>query len=90
MKNGPFAKFKKYDKSTERKNVIDKKEYAKIVKQEQERDIIKNKFISLGKCYRSVALKNTYQKKQVQLAKIPMSYSGYKQWHNPERFEIEL
>ena len=90
VKNGPFAKFKKYDKSTERKNVIDKKEYAKIVKQEQERDVIKNKFISLGKCYRYVALKNTYQKKQVQLAKIPMSYSGYKQWHNPERFEIEL
>ena len=90
VKNGPFAKFKKYDKSTERKNVIDKKEYEKIVKQEQERDVIKNKFISLGKCYRFVALKNNYPKKQNQQKKLPITYSGFKQWHNPEKFDIEL
>lgn len=82
VNKGPFARFKKYEKPK-----------PKIMNIKKESDIkpnIKNKFLYLGKIYKFTPLQqinkpivNTQTKDP-----IPINYSSFKQWHNPERFEL--
>lgn len=83
INKGPFAKLKKYDKPKP-KIIINKKET-------DEKTIIKNKFLYLGKIYKFTPLQQINNKpvSNTQIKEpIPIKYSSFKQWHNPERFEL--
>ena len=85
VNKGPFAKLKKYDKSKT------KTMESKIVKKEQkEPNHIKNKFICMGKIYKFSPLQKVVTENPIVEKKetIPMSYSSFKQWHNPEKFDL--
>lgn len=85
INKGPFAKFKKYDKP--------KPKLLNIKKETNEKTTIKNKFLYLGKIYKFTPLQKINNKPVVlsntQIKDpIPIKYSSFKQWHNPERFEL--
>ena len=85
ISKGPFAKLKTY--TSDKKS--DKKSDEKSDENENNlfpKDFIKNKFIFCGKIYQFSPLQST-PKKEVK-KNIPMNYSDFKQWHNPERFEL--
>jgi hypothetical protein len=74
---GPFAKLKTY--KPESKNGVKQKE-------QKMENFIKNKFIMCGKIYQFSPLQSV-PKKAIK-RDIPMKYSSFKQWHNPERFDM--
>ena len=84
VKKGPFAKLKKYDKPKPKMIQTKPQNEPKVMTH------IKNKFVYLGKIYKFSPL----QKIHVEVPNIqtkdpiPMKYSDYKQWHNPEKFEL--
>lgn len=83
VNKGPFAKFKKYDKP--KPKLID------IKKEPDMKTTIKNKFLYLGKIYKFTPLQKNINKPAINNQikdPIPIKYSSYKQWHNPERFEL--
>jgi len=80
--NGPFAKLKTY--KPEPKKTIGKDGTKQT--EEKTEDFIKNKFIGCGKIYHFSPLQNV-PKKTIK-KDIPIKYSSFKQWHNPERFDL--
>jgi len=80
--NGPFAKLKTY--KPEPKKTIGKDGTKQT--EEKTEDFIKNKFIGCGKIYHFSPLQHVSQKTVKK--DIPIKYSSFKQWHNPERFEL--
>lgn len=78
---GPFAKFKTYKPEPK---VFDKDGNKK--KEKKIENFIKNKFIMCGKIYQFSPLQSVPKKAVIQ--DIPINYSSFKQWHNPERFEL--
>lgn len=83
VKNGPFAKLKKYtdEKPNERKT----DEVASATPQ----NIIRNKFVYLGKSYNFSILNKTGvetvdKRKKHAVSDKPMKYSDFKSWRNPE------
>lgn len=85
VKNGPFAKLKKYnvDKPNERKTASDTPVVAP-------KNFIKNKFISLGKQYNFSILNNTDVVKTKTVSNKPiLKYGDFKSWRNPEALELQ-
>lgn len=78
VSKGPFAKLKTYKP--------DKKDNREIKTENELQDFIKNKFICCGKIYQYSPLPR--KPKKAEKKNIPMNYSDFKQWHNPERFEL--
>ena len=76
---GPFAKLKTYKPE---KNVS----FQTNKPVEKTPDFIKNKFIHCGKIYQFSPLQSV-PKKAVK-KDIPIKYSSFKKWHNPERFDF--
>ena len=77
---GPFAKLKTYKPESK---FVDKHD-SKTEKNTE--NFIKNKFIMCGKIYQFSPLQSV-PKKAVS-TEIPMNYSSFKQWHNPDRLEL--
>ena len=77
---GPFAKLKTYKPEPK---VVEKHDSKTEKKTE---NFIKNKFIMCGKIYQFSPLQSVSKKAVIK--EIPMNYSSFKQWHNPERFEL--
>lgn len=83
VKKGPFAKLKNYSKP--KPKIIEP-----IKKEENTQTHIKNKFVYLGKIYKFSPLQKVVTENPIVEKKetIPMSYSSFKQWHNPEKFDL--
>ena len=83
VKKGPFAKLKNYNKP--KPKVI-----VPIKKEENIPTHIKNKFVYLGKIYKFSPLQKVKNETQTIERKEPiaMNYSSFKQWHNPEKFDL--
>jgi len=75
---GPFAKLKTYKP--------DSKVTFQSTEPEKKPNFIKNKFIGCGKIYQFSPLQSV--PKKVVKKDIPIKYSSFKQWHNPERFDM--
>jgi hypothetical protein len=84
VNKGPFAKLKTYktDKKHEKKTEISTSQERKKITE----NFIKNKFICCGKTYLFQPLQSLPRKQEIK--NIPISYSSFKQWHNPQRFEL--
>jgi len=83
VKKGPFAKLKNYSKP--------KPKIIQPIKNEQTLPThIKNKFVHLGKIYKFSPLQKVKRESQTIERKEPiaMNYSSFKQWHNPEKFNL--
>ncbi len=83
VKKGPFAKLKNYSKP--------KPKIIQPIKNEQNiQTHIKNKFVYLGKIYKFSPLQKVKNETQTIERKEPiaMNYSSFKQWHNPEKFDL--
>lgn len=83
VKKGPFAKLKNYSKP--------KPKIIQPIKNEQTVPThIKNKFVHLGKIYKFSPLQKMKREPQTIERKEPiaMNYSSFKQWHNPEKFDL--
>jgi len=78
---GPFAKLKTYKPEPK---VFDKDGNKK--KEKKIENFIKNKFIMCGKIYQFSPLQRVSKKAVIK--DIPINYTSFKQWHNPERFEL--
>ena len=83
VNKGPFAKLKKYSKPKPKMIIPNKKE-------ENTQTHIKNKFVYLGKIYKFSPLQKVKNETQTIERKEPiaMNYSSFKQWHNPEKFDL--
>ena len=83
VNKGPFAKLKNYSKP--------KPKIIQPIKKEQTIPThIKNKFVHLGKIYKFSPLQKVKRESQTIERKEPiaMNYSTFKQWHNPEKFDL--
>jgi len=86
VNKGPFAKLKKYDKP--KAKIMETKNQKS---QQEEPTHIKNKFICMGKNYKFSPLEKVVPAETPNIEKketIPMNYSSFKQWHNPEKFDL--
>jgi hypothetical protein len=84
VSKGPFAKLKSYSKEKEDKNVEKEKniDAKKSDADKQLSNYIKNKFINKGKI-RDLDLLQNKRVKDFKKELKPISYSSFKQWHNP-------
>ena len=85
VNKGPFAKLKKYDKPKPKLIETKKQKLEPYVQNN-----IKNKFLFLGKIYKFYPLQKVKNETQTTEVKKPiaMNYSSFKQWHNPEKFDL--
>lgn len=83
VNKGPFAKLKNYSKP--KPKII-----QPIKNEENTQTHIKNKFVYLGKIYKFSPLQKVKRESQTIERKEPiaMNYSSFKQWHNPEKFDL--